>query len=134
MGGGTQVDPEGAWIGPQSVGFRLLEQGLVFGGPTLTATDIACAAGRIDLGERSRVSHLSPRFVEATLDRMGEMIADGVDRMKTESGDVKLLAVGGGSFLVPDRVSRTCRALRRSRPRRPRPSNAPWRRGRTRGA
>ena len=32
------------------------------------------------------------------------MIAEGVDRMKTEAGDVPLLAVGGGSFLIPDQV------------------------------
>ncbi|MBD0275506.1 MAG: hypothetical protein ICV73_26695 [Acetobacteraceae bacterium] len=35
---------------------------------------------------------------------MDAMIAEGVDRMKTEAGDVPLLAVGGGGFLVPDRL------------------------------
>jgi N-methylhydantoinase A/oxoprolinase/acetone carboxylase beta subunit len=102
LGGGTEID--GDRIGPRSVGFRLLEKGLVFGGDTLTATDIARAAGRIDLGDRSFVAGLPAEFVARTLARMGEMIAEGVDRMKTEAGDVKLLAVGGGSFLIPDRV------------------------------
>ena len=41
---------------------------------------------------------------------MGEMIAEGIDRMKTEAGDVTLLAVGGGSFLIPDQVE-GCRAV-----------------------
>jgi N-methylhydantoinase A/oxoprolinase/acetone carboxylase beta subunit len=112
LGGGTEVSPDGSRIGPQSVGFRLLERGLVFGGDTLTATDIACAAGRIDLGERARVRALEPGFVTRTLTRMGEMIAEGVDRMKTEAGDVTLLAVGGGSFLIPDRVEGCSEVIR----------------------
>jgi N-methylhydantoinase A/oxoprolinase/acetone carboxylase beta subunit len=102
LGGGTEIN--GDRIGPGSVGYRLLEKGLVFGGDTLTATDIACAAGRIDLGDRSLVAGLSPDRVARTLRRMGEMIAEAVDRMKTEAGDVTLLAVGGGSFLIPDDV------------------------------
>jgi len=42
--------------------------------------------------------------VTRCLARMSDMIAEGVDRMKTEAGDVPLLAVGGGSFLIPDQV------------------------------
>jgi N-methylhydantoinase A/oxoprolinase/acetone carboxylase beta subunit len=110
LGGGTEISPDGGRIGPRSVGFRLLEQGMVFGGNTLTATDIACAGGRTDLGDRSLVAGLPPGLVTETLDRMGEMIAEGIDRMKTEAGDVALLAVGGGSFLIPDRVE-GCRAV-----------------------
>jgi len=104
LGGGTEVAPDGSRIGPRSVGFRLLRKGLAFGGDTLTASDIAIAAGRLDLGERSRVAGLSPDFVGGMLARMGEMVAEGVDRMKTEAGDLPLLAVGGGSFLIPDQV------------------------------
>ena len=59
LGGGTEISVD--HIGPRSVGYRLLEKGLVFGGDTLTATDIACAAGRIDLGDRSRVVTLLTR-------------------------------------------------------------------------
>jgi hypothetical protein len=33
------------------------------------------------------------------------MIEEGVDRMKTEAGDAPLIAVGGGSFLVPPRLA-----------------------------
>ncbi len=110
LGGGTEINSDGSRIGPSSVGFRLLEKGLVFGGDTLTATDIACAGGRTDLGDRSLVAGLPPGLVARTLDRMGEMIAEGIDRMKTEAGDVTLLAVGGGSFLIPDQVE-GCRAV-----------------------
>ncbi|HYZ22097.1 MAG TPA: hydantoinase/oxoprolinase family protein [Rhodopila sp.] len=104
LGGGTEIAPDVLGIGPRSVGFRLLDEALVFGGRTLTATDIACAAGRVVLGDPSRVAHLPRDLVTRALGRMGEMIAEGVDRMKTEAGDVILLAVGGGSFLIPDQV------------------------------
>ena len=39
------------------------------------------------------------------LDRARAMIEDAVDRMKTEAGDVTLITVGGGAFLVPDRLA-----------------------------
>lgn len=104
LGGGTEVAPDGSRIGPNSVGFRLLEKGIAFGGDTLTASDVAIASGRLDLGDRARVSGLSAEFVSHTLRRMGEMVTEAVDRMKTEAGEVPLLAVGGGSFLIPDRV------------------------------
>ena len=45
-------------IGPASVGYRLTEQALVFGGDVLTVTDVAVAAGLIDLGDRARVAAL----------------------------------------------------------------------------
>ena len=49
LGGGTEIN--GEFIGPRSVGFRLLEKALMFGGDTLTATDIAAAADRVDFGD-----------------------------------------------------------------------------------
>ena len=110
LGGGTEIN--GDAIGPRSVGFRLLEKALIFGGGTLTATDIAAAANRIDLGDRSLVAGLSPDLVTRTLTRMGDMIAEAVDRMKTEAGDVPLLAVGGGSFLIPDTVEGCSKVIR----------------------
>lgn len=104
LGGGTEIAPDGSRIGPESVGFRLTSQSLVFGGDVLTATDIGVAAGRLVLGEPRRLTRLKREFVSALMARMGEMIEESVDRMKTEAGEVKLLAVGGGSFLIPDRV------------------------------
>jgi N-methylhydantoinase A/oxoprolinase/acetone carboxylase beta subunit len=112
LGGGTEVSADGVDIGPRSVGFRLLEKGLVFGGDTLTATDIACAAGRIDLGQRKLVAGLPSGLVRRCLARMSDMIAEGVDRMKTEAGDVPLLAVGGGSFLISDQVEGCSEVIR----------------------
>ncbi len=104
LGGGTEITDGGRRIGPGSVGFRLPQKALAFGGDTLTATDIAVAAGRLDLGDRARLAGLSPALVAASLDRMEHMITEAVDRMRTDATPLPLLAVGGGSFLVPDRM------------------------------
>jgi hypothetical protein len=40
------------------------------------------------------------------------MIEEEVDRIKTKAGDVILLAVGGGAFLVPDRLDGVDRVVR----------------------
>src|SRR5207247_630326 len=56
LGGGSLVRRNGAVrVGPDSVGYNLEEDGLVFGGKTLTATDIAVAVGRANLGDAKKV-------------------------------------------------------------------------------
>jgi N-methylhydantoinase A/oxoprolinase/acetone carboxylase beta subunit len=41
----------------------------------------------------------------AVLGQACAKIEDAVDRIKTEAGDVPLIAVGGGAFLVPDSIA-----------------------------
>ena len=96
---------EPVMIGPRSVGYRLTEQALVFGGEVLTLTDLAVAGGLVDLGERARVATLSAALIDATFARVRTMIEEAVDRMKTDADEVPLIAVGGGSFLVPQRLA-----------------------------
>ena len=105
LGGGSLVARAPLAVGPRSVGYRLVEEGLVFGGRELTATDIAVAAGLIDLGDRGRVASLSGELVKGAIARIHAMIEEGVDRMKTDAGDEPLIAVGGGCFLVPERIA-----------------------------
>jgi N-methylhydantoinase A/oxoprolinase/acetone carboxylase beta subunit len=112
LGGGTIIDPEKLIVGPRSVGYRITEKALVFGGDTLTATDIAVAAGRVEIGDRDRVKHLDPALVRAALLRIETMLEDGIDRMKTSAEGVKLIAVGGGAFLVPESVKGASEVLR----------------------
>jgi N-methylhydantoinase A/oxoprolinase/acetone carboxylase beta subunit len=106
LGGGTIVDPtDPERIGPRSVGFRLMEQALVFGGPTLTCTDIGVAAGLIELGDPRRVAHLFGDFVRRALARIHAMIDESADRMKTSQDLLPLIAVGGGGFLMPEQIA-----------------------------
>nr|WP_042194672.1 hydantoinase/oxoprolinase family protein [Kibdelosporangium sp. MJ126-NF4]CEL21469.1 N-methylhydantoinase (ATP-hydrolyzing) [Kibdelosporangium sp. MJ126-NF4]CTQ95964.1 N-methylhydantoinase (ATP-hydrolyzing) (EC 3.5.2.14) [Kibdelosporangium sp. MJ126-NF4] len=100
IGGGSLV--RGEDFGPDSVGYELTERGLVFGGNDLTLTDLAVAAGLIDIGDATLVAHLDKEQVAGVLAAVGERIADGVDRMRTSSGPLPVLVVGGGSVLVPE--------------------------------
>jgi N-methylhydantoinase A/oxoprolinase/acetone carboxylase beta subunit len=105
LGGGSAIERNPLALGPKSVGYRLTREALVFGGNTLTATDVAVAAGLAEIGDRGAVAGLSRDLVAAVLNEARTKIEDAVDRMKTEAGDLPLIAVGGGAFLVPDRVT-----------------------------
>lgn len=104
LGGGSIVDVEAGRVGPRSVGYRITEEALVFGGKTLTATDIAVASGRADIGDKSLLKGLDPATVSRMLDVTVKMVEDNVDRMKTSADAVELVAVGGGAFLIPDEI------------------------------
>lgn len=112
LGGGTRVhlDPalyqaaelaDAAFaVGPDSVGFRINQDAMLFGGTTLTASDIAAAFGRADFGDPTRLPRFSPGVIQSVWTRFQAMLEDGLDRMKTERGDTTIIAVGGGSFLI----------------------------------
>ena len=110
LGGGTVVSdgPDGLRIGPRSVGYLLPQEALVFGGTTPTLTDSAVAAGRASLGSAGHggaggIGRYQRMLTEA-LARADVMLAEAVDRVKTSQEDRPLIAVGGGSILVPDRI------------------------------
>ncbi|HEX3849113.1 MAG TPA: hydantoinase/oxoprolinase family protein [Steroidobacteraceae bacterium] len=100
LGGGSLVQNAGHAIGPLSVGYRLIEEALVFGGSVLTATDVAVAAGAAGVGDRSRVAHLDASLIDSALSRIGVMLDSAIDRMRTSEQSVPLVLVGGGSILV----------------------------------
>ncbi len=115
LGGGSLVrrGADGSLtIGPDSVGFRLPERARIFGGPDLTTSDVAVAAGMLSLGDASRVADLDPGMARAVLAVAARMLEDSVDQMKTEAAPMPLLAVGGGAFLVPDRLAGISEVLR----------------------
>src|SRR5947207_14312637 len=56
LGGGSIVSESPVTVGPESVGYRLTEEALVFGGKTLTATDAAVAAGNVENGEATKAA------------------------------------------------------------------------------
>lgn len=103
LGGGSRVRHEGdsVTVGPDSLGFKLRSEGLVFGGSTLTTTDIAVAAGIATVGNPAAVRHLGPEQVSRALQRIGVMLEDAIDRMKTSATAVPVVLVGGGSILAP---------------------------------
>jgi N-methylhydantoinase A/oxoprolinase/acetone carboxylase beta subunit len=105
LGGGSHVVLDPLKVGPVSVGYRLLADGIAFGGSQLTTTDIAIAAGRLKLGDRAKVAHLDPVVCSKVFAEAARLAEEAIDRMKTEAGDVPLIAVGGGAFLIPERLA-----------------------------
>ncbi len=101
LGGGSFVRGEDEiTLGPDSVGYELTSRALVFGGDTLTATDIAVAAGFADIGDKTAVAKLDSAKVKSALDRIHTMVEDAIDRMKTSAEAVPAILVGGGSILI----------------------------------
>lgn len=113
IGGGSRIrEGDRPTVGPDSVGYRLTQQARVFGGDVLTATDIAVAAGRADAGDASLVADLDPSFVRAVLQRISDDVADVVDRMRMSDDPLPVVAVGGGSILLPDMFPGLGRVIR----------------------
>ena len=69
-------------VGPQSSGYRLVSEGLVFGGTTLTSSDIAVAAGLVQMGDPTKVTHLSADVVAATVQEIHNMVETIIDQVK----------------------------------------------------
>jgi N-methylhydantoinase A/oxoprolinase/acetone carboxylase beta subunit len=112
LGGGSIITEHPVSVGPQSVGYRLTKEALVFGGNTVTATDAAVAAGVVAIGDPGKAAAVPPDLARAVLDAARAKLEDAIDRMKTEAGDVPLIAVGGGAFLVPDRLAGVSEVIR----------------------
>ena len=104
LGGGSHVCLDPLQVGPLSVGYQLIHDGLIFGGSQLTATDIAVANGLLDLGNAELLRSINSATQSAVLAECERLIEEAVDRVKTRAGDTALIAVGGGAFLVPDQL------------------------------
>jgi N-methylhydantoinase A/oxoprolinase/acetone carboxylase beta subunit len=107
LGGGSIVrqDDGEITVGPDSVGYELTSRGLVFGGDTLTTTDIAVAAGRADVGDRSLVAQLESSILREGLARIDAAVELAVDRIKTSADPVPVVLVGGGTILLGDSLA-----------------------------
>jgi N-methylhydantoinase A/oxoprolinase/acetone carboxylase beta subunit len=102
LGGGSRVrsDNGRVRVGPDSVARRLTEEALVFGGATLTASDIAVRRGHARFGDKGKVTGIDAELAEAADGLVHRMLEDAVDRMKTSAGAAPLILVGGGAALI----------------------------------
>lgn len=92
-------------VGPHSVGNEIIERALVFGGDTLTASDLAVAAGGADIGARRYVAHLDPRLVRRGLEVFRLRVLEAARRLRASPERVPVVLVGGGSPLLTDGIS-----------------------------
>jgi len=106
-GGGTIVkSSEGVVeIGPQSVGYDLINRGIAWGGDTLTTTDIALAAGYARIEDPrcdpSRLKGLEEFFVSQAIGKIIEKVEESIDKIKTSPNPMPVVLVGGGGLLIP---------------------------------
>ncbi|WP_104399223.1 hydantoinase/oxoprolinase N-terminal domain-containing protein [Vibrio penaeicida] len=106
LGGGTRIHQSNGAInvGPDSVGYQLSKEALVFGGSTLTASDIAVALGQLELGDHSAVANLPDELLEECSKQIDELIIDAVESNRLSKTPIPVLAVGGGSVLVKEHI------------------------------
>jgi len=102
LGGGSHVVESGGEIkvGPTSVGYRIVTEALIFGGSTITTSDVVVASGRYELGDKSKVAHLTPDFIARTQAKIMSMLEDCVERSRLSPDPLPVIVVGGGSILV----------------------------------
>ncbi|ACB84450.1 hydantoinase/oxoprolinase family protein [Natranaerobius thermophilus] len=107
LGGGTIIQGDAAEfsIGPASVGYQITNKSQVFGGDTLTTTDIAVAGGIANVGDSNNLNDLDSELVSSVYQKMTSMIEVSIDKMKTESTELPVILVGGGSILFPDKLA-----------------------------
>ena len=102
LGGGSIISTkEPMAIGPVSVGHELLQKATVFGGDTITATDLAVAAGRCTVGSNPPPSISS---IDKLIEILDKMVSDQVARARTSNKAIPVIAVGGGSVMMPNEI------------------------------
>lgn len=106
LGGGTIVAGDGnaMTVGPRSVGYRILQEALVFGGSTLTATDVIVGLGLEDIGDAAPARAIGEGRLTEAKARIDAMVVNAVERMRVSPVPIPILAVGGGSILMPDMI------------------------------
>lgn len=106
LGGGSIVREKDGKItvGPESVGYNITREAIVFGGNTITATDIAAKLGMANIGNIELLKDIDIEFAKRAMEVIKEMIEDTIDKMKTTSDDVEVVLVGGGAIISPTKL------------------------------
>jgi hypothetical protein len=73
---------------------------LVFGGSTVTLTDIAVAAGRMDIGNRSRVARITSEVIARVDDHLRIRLARLLENYGRLGQQLPIILVGGGASLI----------------------------------
>ena len=73
---------EGITVGPLSVAYKLKTEALVFGGKTMTSTDIAVASGLCNIGDKERIKDIPKDVRVGAMAEIKRKIEAAVDRVK----------------------------------------------------
>ena len=84
----------GVTVGPSSVGYKLTTEALVFGGNTITATDVAVASELCgNIGDKERTRNIPKDVRVGALEEIKRKIENAVDQVK-----VSYLCVFGSCY------------------------------------
>ncbi|XP_052818306.1 uncharacterized protein LOC128244331 [Mya arenaria] len=111
LGGGSYVQTgvkegeEFVIVGPQSAGYRIEQEAFVFAETSsencsVTATDIAVAAGLTEVGDKQNVDGFSKAFVRKAVEKINDLVSTCIDKLRLNNRDLPLILVGGGSIIV----------------------------------
>ena len=112
LGGGSVVALDEMTIGPESVAFELKDRALVFGGDTITTTDIATIFGLTGLNNSQVLASLDPDLCQRCLGIIKYNIEELIDRMKLNPEPVPIVLVGGGNVIVPQGLKGASEVIR----------------------
>ncbi len=111
LAGGSivRVERGEVMVGPVSVGYRLIEEGVAWGGSTVTATDIALAKGVMKIEDPAcnpkRAKELIPKeLIDKAYDYMVRKLEESIDKVKTSPEPATVILVGGGSLMWPRKL------------------------------
>lgn len=104
-------------VGPESVGYKLVEEGIAWGGNTMTATDVALALGVMEIDDPKcdpeRARKLIPRDVaEKAYKYIVNGVEEAIDRIKTKPDPMPVVLVGGGSAMLPRKLKGASEVIR----------------------
>lgn len=101
-------------VGPDSVGYKLTKEAIVFGGDVLTTTDATVLGhANIKIGDpglvKGKLTDGELVEVQAVIKRKLEHV---IDMMKTSPEDLPVLLVGGGAVIAPDQLQGASKVLK----------------------
>ncbi|KAL7797302.1 hypothetical protein V8C37DRAFT_399914 [Trichoderma ceciliae] len=115
LGGGSIVrSDKGLTVGPDSVGHKLQQESVVFGGSITTTTDcIVQTNPDLKIGNAELVKRLlTDEQLNLFRDVIKSKIEKAIDKMKTSPDDIPVLLVGGGAILSPNELKGASRVLK----------------------
>ena len=115
LGGGSIVRRgDSMTVGPDSVGYKLTKEALVFGGNVLTTTDCTVLAdpnpnvGNRELAKDALTDDEMAKFTAIVKQKLEKVI----DTMKTSPDDLPVLLVGGGAIIAPDALNGASKVIK----------------------
>ncbi|KAG6355227.1 hypothetical protein INS49_004308 [Diaporthe citri] len=118
LGGGSIIrkgaNDRPTTVGPDSVGYKLTEEAVVFGGSVLTTTDATVLARPgVKIGNPSLVQgKLTGDELSETSAIIKQKLEKVIDMMKTSPEDLPVLLVGGGAVISPDELKGASKVLK----------------------